>query len=89
MSSQLMHDQLNYIMINGSNSIMSNDGMNVPSRLHFKITGLIYFPEINAPFLNFSNEDPFVVPPSGNINSGKYLPVLSIKSYLSLIKLKT
>ena len=89
MTSQLMHDQLNYIIINGKSSIISKDGVNDPSRLHFKITGFIYFPEINAPFLNFSNEDPLVVPPSGNINRGKYLPVLSIKSYLSLIKLKT
>jgi hypothetical protein len=63
--------------------------MKVPSRFHFKITGLIYFPEINAPFLNFNNEEPFVVPPSGNIKRGKYLPVFSIKSYLSLFKLKT
>jgi|APCry1669190327_1035288.scaffolds.fasta_scaffold18612_1 hypothetical protein len=89
MTSQLMHDQLNYIIIKGRSSIISNDGMNVPSRLHFNITGLIYFPEINAPFLNFNKEDPFVVPPSGNISKGKYLPVLSIRSYLSLIKLKT
>ena len=84
-----MHDQLNYIIIKGNNSIISKDGMNVPSKFHFKMTGLIYFKEKNAPFLNLSNEDPLDVPPSGKINKGKYLPVDSIKSCLSLIKLRT
>jgi hypothetical protein len=34
-------------------------------------------------------DDPFVVPPSGNMSKGKYFPVYSIKSCLSLIKVKT
>jgi hypothetical protein len=84
-----MHAMLKCIIINGKSSIISNEGIKVPSKLHFNITGLIYFPDIKAPFLNLSNEEPLVVPPSGNINKGKYSPELSIKSYLSLIKFKT
>jgi len=80
---------LKCIIINGKSSIISNEGMNVPSKLHFKITGFIYLPEMKAPFLNLSKEEPLVVPPSGNINNGKYLPELSIKSYLSFINAKT
>lgn len=76
-------------MSNGRSSIISKDGMNVPSIFHFNITGLIYFSDMNAPFLNLSKDEPLVVPPSGNINNGKYFPVLSIKSYLSLIKART
>lgn len=84
-----MHKVLKCIIINGKSSIMSNDGIKVPSILHFNITGLIYFPDMKAPFLNLSNEEPLVVPPSGNINKGKYSPELSIKSCLSLIKART
>lgn len=84
-----MQDQLSYIIIKGNNSIISNDGIKVPFKFHFKITGLIYFNEINAPFLNFNNEEPLDVPPSGNINKGKYFPVDSIKSCRSFIKLIT
>lgn len=80
-----MQDQLSYKITKGSISIISKEGITLPSNPHFNITGLIVFSAINAPFLNLINDEPLVVPPSGNIRRGKYFPVVSIKSYLSLI----
>ncbi len=65
--------------------MISNEGITLPSNPHFNITGLTVFSAMNAPFLKFIKEEPFVVPPSGNIKRGKYFPVVSIKSYLSFI----
>jgi hypothetical protein len=63
---------------------VSNAGLNVFD-LYFKTIGLIVFSAKNAPFLNLTIWDPFVVPPSAKIKNGAYLPVSSISSYLSLI----
>ena len=76
-------------MTKGSISIISKEGITLPSKPHFIITGLTVFSAINAPFLKLIKDVPLVVPPSGKISKGKYFPVYSIKSYLSLIKLKT
>ena len=69
-----------------SGSAISSAKLTGPYLFHVKKHGYTGTSAKKAPFLNFIKPDPFVVVPSGNIQSGlKSIPSFSIWHYLVLI----
>ena len=83
-TSHVKQHQLSWNARRGISSIISKAGLIILD-LYFKNTGLTFFSEANAPFLNLIKLVPLVVPASTNMWNGLYVLSSSTNCYLSRI----